>query len=69
MYTVKGDSGSWVIDAVTGDLYGHIVAGVPETGLAYIVPAVKTFEDIEKCMGPVEFVHPSTGKCFLQGCG
>jgi hypothetical protein len=53
---VEGDSGSWVIDAVTGDLYGHVVAGVPETGLAYIIPAYKTLGDIEKCLGSVELV-------------
>jgi hypothetical protein len=40
-----------VIDGITGDLYGHIVAGVPETGLAYILPANKTFQEIEEVLG------------------
>ncbi|KAH8653129.1 hypothetical protein BGZ60DRAFT_419593 [Tricladium varicosporioides] len=52
----KGDSGSWVLDALSGDLYGHIVAGIPESGLAYILPAQKTFQEIEELMGPVKFV-------------
>ncbi|KAF4628032.1 hypothetical protein G7Y89_g10122 [Cudoniella acicularis] len=34
----NGDCGSWVIDAETGDLYGHIVAGSPSNGVAYIMP-------------------------------
>ncbi|KUJ20175.1 uncharacterized protein LY89DRAFT_473235 [Mollisia scopiformis] len=52
---VEGDSGSWVCDSVTGDLYGHIVAGIPEIGLAYILPAHKIFQEIEEVVGPVEF--------------
>ncbi|OCL07581.1 hypothetical protein AOQ84DRAFT_408648 [Glonium stellatum] len=35
---LNGDCGSWVVDAETGDLYGHIVAGSPSNGVAYIVP-------------------------------
>ncbi|KAH6664905.1 hypothetical protein B0J14DRAFT_681363 [Halenospora varia] len=50
---VKGDSGSWVLDAISGDLFGHIVAGIPEDGLAYILPAHKTFRELEEVMGPV----------------
>ncbi|OAA73484.1 peptidase (PNG1) [Cordyceps fumosorosea ARSEF 2679] len=42
-----GDCGSWVIHANTGDLFGHIVAGSPETGAALIIPAQLTFDDIE----------------------
>ncbi|KAH6642296.1 hypothetical protein C7974DRAFT_408862 [Boeremia exigua] len=43
-----GDCGSWVYDGETNKLYGHIVAGAPETGLACVVPAYQIFEDIEK---------------------
>lgn len=47
----------WVVDTVTGCLYGHIVAGIPEAGIAYIIPAYMTFQDIEERMGaPVELV-------------
>ena len=45
--TVPGDCGSWVVNAETGDIYGHIVAGDPISGLAYIIPAYKVFDDIE----------------------
>lgn len=41
-----GDCGSGVVDQQDGQLYGHIVAGSAGTGLAYIVPAIKIFEDI-----------------------
>ncbi len=42
-----GDCGSWIIDANTGDLFGHIIAGSPETGAAMIIPALLTFTDLE----------------------
>lgn len=42
-----GDCGSWIIDAITGDLFGHIIAGSPETGAAMIIPALSTFNDLE----------------------
>lgn len=41
-----GDCGTWVIDAETGNLIGHIVAGSPETGAAMIIPTSQTFDDI-----------------------
>ncbi|KAE9369779.1 hypothetical protein N431DRAFT_443404 [Stipitochalara longipes BDJ] len=44
----KGDCGSWVLDAVKGDLYGHIVAGKTGTKIAYLVLAQDIFEDIRK---------------------
>ncbi|CZR59773.1 uncharacterized protein PAC_09667 [Phialocephala subalpina] len=46
-----GDCGSWVIDAVTGNLFGHIVAGSPDSGVAYIVPAFRVFEDARTRFG------------------
>ncbi|KAI1011057.1 hypothetical protein LB504_002190 [Fusarium proliferatum] len=42
-----GDCGSWVIDAESGNLYGHIVAGSPDSGAAIVVPFSRVFEDIE----------------------
>lgn len=42
-----GDCGSWIIDANTGDLFGHIIAGSPETGAAMLIPALSTFNDLE----------------------
>ncbi|KAH8734454.1 hypothetical protein BGZ61DRAFT_411806 [Ilyonectria robusta] len=42
-----GDCGSWIIDAESGDLYGHIVAGSPDSGAAIVIPFARVFEDIE----------------------
>jgi peptide-N4-(N-acetyl-beta-glucosaminyl)asparagine amidase len=47
----NGDCGSWVLDAQSGSLYGHIVAGSPNLGFAYIVPASQTFSDIQRHTG------------------
>jgi hypothetical protein len=47
----KGDSGTWVLDAVSHGLYGHIVAGCEETMTAYVVPAKAVFEDAMKFLG------------------
>jgi hypothetical protein len=38
----KGDCGSWILDAVTGDIYGHIIAGSPGAGFAYIIPMLRS---------------------------
>ena len=42
----SGDSGSWVVDAQTGDVYGMIVAGSTELREEYIIPAVDVGQDI-----------------------
>jgi peptide-N4-(N-acetyl-beta-glucosaminyl)asparagine amidase len=47
----KGDCGSWIFDSKTGELYGHIVAGSPDTGVAYIIPANQVFKDITRRLG------------------
>lgn len=49
--TVEGDSGSWVLHAIRGDLYGHVVAGIPGSYIVYIIPAYKVFEDIKRVVG------------------
>ena len=45
-----GDSGSWVVDAITGDVYGMIVAG--STGLReeYVIPAADIGQDISRVL-------------------
>lgn len=48
---VKGDCGSWVIDAETRGLYGHIIAGCESTGIAYIMSAHNVFEDAKERLG------------------
>jgi hypothetical protein len=47
----KGDCGSWVIDAETRGLYGHIIAGCERTGTAYIMSAHNVFEDAKEHLG------------------
>ena len=59
---MAGDSGSLVVDARTGDIYGHIVSGDPALSLAYIIPASKIFDDIEKRFG----VRPSLPDTIQQ---
>ncbi len=40
-----------VFNAQNGDIFGHIVAGDITSGLAYIIPAYKVFDDIELRFG------------------
>lgn len=42
----RGDCGTWVVDATTGDLFGHIVLGSPGGGAALIIPFSDIFDDI-----------------------
>ena len=48
---MPGDCGAWVVNANTGLVYGHIVAGDPVTGMAFVIPAHKVFSDIEHRFG------------------
>ncbi|KAL6808354.1 hypothetical protein V8C40DRAFT_259689 [Trichoderma camerunense] len=43
-----GDSGSWVIDPLTYEVFGHIVA-TDMLGDAYVIPLQSIFEDIRTC--------------------
>lgn len=47
----KGDSGSVVIDARTGNLYGHVIMGAEEDTVIYIVPATDVFDDLKTRFG------------------
>ena len=42
----SGDSGSWVVDATTGDVYGMIVAGSTLLREEYVIPAAEIGQDI-----------------------
>ncbi|KAK8062633.1 hypothetical protein PG997_014730 [Apiospora hydei] len=42
----KGDCGSWVIDADTGNLHGHVIAGSPGSGAMLVLPFSDVFDDI-----------------------
>jgi hypothetical protein len=41
-----GDSGAWVVDDTTNEVYGHVVAS-DVFGVAYVVPINDIFEDIK----------------------
>jgi hypothetical protein len=43
---MSGDSGAWVIDYVTGELYGHLVAS-DVFGTGYVIPIDDVFQDIK----------------------
>ncbi|KAH6625892.1 hypothetical protein C7974DRAFT_209365 [Boeremia exigua] len=45
-----GDCGSAVIDALTGELYGHIVAGCRASGFAYVMAASHTMPEIRRML-------------------
>jgi hypothetical protein len=48
---MKGDCGSWVIDEQNHELFGHLVAGSPTSGFAYIVPTYQLVEDAKSIYG------------------
>lgn len=47
----EGDCGSWVVGVGSGVFYGHIIAGSPESGAAYVVPAYQIFRDAKYRFG------------------
>ncbi|KEF60827.1 uncharacterized protein A1O9_02389 [Exophiala aquamarina CBS 119918] len=47
----KGDCGSWILDAETRGLYGHLIAGCERSTVAYIVPSVGVFEEVQNRLG------------------
>jgi hypothetical protein len=47
----KGDCGSWVVDEQNHELFGHIVAGSPRSGVAYIVPTYQLIQDAKSTYG------------------
>lgn len=46
-----GDSGAWVVDAMTGDLYGVIVAASAVMQEGYLIPAREIKNDIQRATG------------------
>ncbi|KAL2670160.1 hypothetical protein Neosp_015041 [[Neocosmospora] mangrovei] len=61
---VPGDCGSWVRDALTGRLFGHVFAGSPTSGLTMIMPACRVFEDAQNIL---ESQSHGTGKNVVRG--
>lgn len=47
----KGDCGCWIVDAATGAVYGHIIAGSPGTGIGLIAPLKHVFNDLVERFG------------------
>ncbi|KAH7020573.1 hypothetical protein EDB80DRAFT_703192 [Ilyonectria destructans] len=47
----EGDSGSWVFDATSGEMIGHIVAASTETGSTLIIPAFQVLKDLHERFG------------------
>jgi len=47
----KGICGSWVVDAASNEVYGHIIAGSPEDGFAYIIPFYEILDDLNAYFG------------------
>jgi peptide-N4-(N-acetyl-beta-glucosaminyl)asparagine amidase len=47
----KGDCGAWVVDHKSGGLYGHIIAGSPDSRMVYIVPVEEVLADVERLVG------------------
>lgn len=54
----NGDCGSWVT-STDGDWIGHVVAGKPETEVAYIVLAKDIIEDICSQLGDCNITLPT----------
>jgi hypothetical protein len=46
-----GGCGTWVFDIETGGLYGYIISGSPEAGMAYVIPAEQIYYDISQRLG------------------
>ncbi|KAH9207985.1 hypothetical protein DL95DRAFT_415189 [Leptodontidium sp. 2 PMI_412] len=43
--------GSLVVDVFSGDVFGHIIAGAPEDGFAYVVPFYEVLDDLNLHFG------------------
>lgn len=53
-----GDCGSWVIDSVTHEVYGHVVAS-DAFGDAYVIPLDNTFRDIKQQLAADQVCLPT----------
>lgn len=54
---VSGDCGSWIRNAATGKIFGHVVGGSPTTGLAIIMPANKTFAHMRDAIKSENYLY------------
>ena len=62
-----GDCGSWVVDTLTNELYGHVVAA-DMFGDAYVVPLNETLEQIEEVLDAESVALPTASEvsAFIQ---
>ena len=42
----QGDCGCWIVDALSGAVYGHLIAGSPGTGTGLVVPLSHVLKDL-----------------------
>jgi hypothetical protein len=54
-----GDSGSWVIDPMSGDVHGVIIAGSRYLREVYIIPTAEIFKDIGRKLQAVNVALPT----------
>lgn len=63
---VQGDSGSWVVDAVTYKVYGHLI-GQDMFGDGYVIPLASTFRDIAQVLGAKSVKLPNPYQLPISG--
>ena len=57
----KGDCGCWIIDAASGAVYGHIIAGSPGTGVGLIAPLKHVLNELVERFGGEWIITSSSG--------
>jgi pimeloyl-ACP methyl ester carboxylesterase len=58
-----GDSGSWVVNETTGEVYGHVIL-VDLLGEGYVVPIQSTLLNVKAQLGASHVVLPNTEDIF-----
>jgi hypothetical protein len=59
IFAVPGDCGSWVVDADSAEIYGHVVAGNTPLRRAYFIAAADVVQDIQANLPfPAQVVIP-----------
>lgn len=51
-----------MVDCESKLLYGHLVSGYPDSQTAYLVPALKIFDEIAEHFGEATISNPEYGK-------
>lgn len=61
----SGDSGAWVVDAATGDIYGVLVAGSAVMQEGYVIPACDVIDDIQRSTQARELRVPTMNDVLI----